>query len=109
MTKSRLLLALTVLGCLVPFGVIAYIVITTGTFNFARLLTDSFATPYATFVSLDLLVTGIAFLTIYFSDWSRGHLAKLPWLPLVLTFSLGICAGLPCYLYLKSLKHVPAT
>ena len=108
MSKSKLLLALTVLGCLVPFGMIGYIIASTGTFDFARLLADSLVTPYAAFVSLDLLVAGVVFLSVYVRDWRAGRLDKLQWLPLVLTFSLGICAGLPCYLYLRETSSVLA-
>ena len=108
MPKPKLLLGLTLLGCLVPFGMIVYIVATTGTFDFERLLADSFATPYAAFVSFDLLVAGIVFLSVYIRDWRAGRLDKLAWLPLVLTFSLGICAGLPCYLYLRETSSVLA-
>ena len=108
MSKPKLLLGLTLLGCLVPFGTIVYIITTTGGFDFVRLLSDSLATPYTTFVSLDLLVTGIVFLGVYIRDWRAGRLDRLQWLPLILTFSLGICAGLPCYLYLRETSSVSA-
>ncbi len=98
---KRLYLLLTVLGTVVPYGA-SYPWFVENGFNLPLLLTDAFSGPISSFAWLDVVIAAITLVCFIFADAKRHQVGWYP-LAVIATFTIGVSAGLPLYLYLREL------
>ena len=94
--RERVLLALTLVGFVVPNAMLIAFVAEHGV-DVGRYLEDVTATLPATQFTLDLAIAATAFLVWTGWDGPRAGVARW-WAAVPATFLVGICFGLPLYL-----------
>jgi hypothetical protein len=97
-TRTRLLLALTLLGFLVPNTMVIVFFAEHG-IDFGRYLENWFATLPSAQLVVDLVISSVAF--ILWSAWDGRRLSVRWWLTIPATLLVGICFAIPLYLLLR--------
>lgn len=97
-TRMRFLLALTLLGFLVPNTMVLVFFIEHGV-DLGRYLDNWFATLPSTQLVVDLVISSVAF--IGWSAWDGRRVGARWWLTIPATLLVGICFAIPLYLLLR--------
>ncbi|MBP0017758.1 MAG: DUF2834 domain-containing protein [Cyanobacteria bacterium SBLK] len=94
-------LLLTILGAIVPWGLLVGFFAENGLDN-GLFLQQMFANEVATAIATDLIISAIVFLCFAFVEMRRSQIS-LWWMLLViaLTFGVGLSCGLPFFLCLR--------
>ncbi|WP_433916137.1 DUF2834 domain-containing protein, partial [Vibrio vulnificus] len=97
--NGKVLLVLTLLGILLPYGAFVPWLVSNG-LDIGLLFREAVASPISIFAWLDVLVAAIALLGFIVVDGQR-HKVKYRYFAVLGTLSVGVSFGLPLYLYLK--------
>ncbi len=107
-TTERLLLALTLIGFVVPNVCVVLFLAGEGV-ELGRYFSLWFASTPSTQLVLDLVIAALAFLV-----WAAAEGRRVPverwWLCIPATFLVGLCFGLPLFLWMRERalwKHAP--
>lgn len=97
--KVRLLLALTVIGFVVP-NVFVVVYLAREGLDLGDYFGAWFEVLPAAQITVDILLSALAFLIWAAWDGPRSGVSRW-WLSIPATFLVGLCFGLPLYLYLR--------
>jgi hypothetical protein len=98
-TKVRVLLALTVIGFVVP-NVFVVVFLAREGLDLDQYFGGWFEVLSGAQLTIDLLIAAVAFLIWTAWDGTRSGVARW-WLAIPATGLVGLCFGLPLYLYLR--------
>jgi hypothetical protein len=104
--RERLLLALTVIGFVVPNVMLAIFIADHG-LEVGTYFGDWFGTLPAAQISVDIGIAAVAFLAWTAWDGPRSGVERW-WVVIPATFLVGLCFGLPLYLLLREKAVTPA-
>ena len=96
-----LYLALFVLGCVLPLSQLLPWLVAHGGLDFRLFLTDLFANRISAFFAWDVIVSAVVVIAWAWDQSRRGRLRR-PLLPVLATLLVGVSAGLPLALYLRT-------
>ena len=105
-TRERILLALTVIGFIVPNVMLGFFFAENG-LAFGDFFADLFTTLPAAQFTLDLTIAAVTFLVWTTWDGPRSGVRRW-WVVFPATFLVGICFGAPLYLLLREKAVAPA-
>jgi hypothetical protein len=105
--RERLLLALTVIGFVVPNVMLGFFIADHG-LDGGTFLGDLFDTLPAAQISIDLTIAAVAFLAWTAWDGPRSGVRRW-WVVFPATFLVGFCFGAPLYLLLREKAVAPAS
>jgi hypothetical protein len=97
---KNLYLALFVLGCVLPLSQLAPWVVAHG-LDPGIFLADLFANRISGFFALDVIVSAVVVIAWTWDQSRRGRVRQ-PMLPILATLLVGVSAGLPLLLYLRT-------
>jgi hypothetical protein len=97
---KKVYLALFVVGCALPLWQLGPWMAAHG-FDPRRFLADLFANRVSAFFAVDVIVSAVVLLTWTWEQRRRGRLRHAI-LPVLATLLVGVSAGLPLVLYLRS-------
>nr|WP_086941162.1 DUF2834 domain-containing protein [Thaumasiovibrio occultus] len=95
-----LYLLLTILGTALPYGAFLPWLWQHG-FDLALLYQHASANPISQLAWLDVIVAAIVLIAFIVNDGKRNQVRHRVW-AVIATFTIGVSAGLPLYLYLKA-------
>lgn len=107
MTRAYIYFALFIAGTLVPNIAFVPWVMDHG-FDVSRLLEELFVNRVSAAFALDLTMTAIV-LAVFMIWEGRRVGVRLVWLPILLTFTVGVSCGVPLFLFLRELRLRPST
>ena len=92
-------LACFVAGCILPLSQLAPAFAAHG-LSLTLFVREALGTPMSRVAWLDVIVSAVA-LTVWVVADNRSHRHAGWWLPILLTITVGVSAGLPLHLYLR--------
>lgn len=99
MTRAHVYLALCILGTVAPNIAFAPWIVEHG-LDISRLLEELFVNRVSSAFAIDLAVTAVV-LSLFMIWEGRRAGVRMVWLPILLTFSVGVSCGVPLFMFMR--------